>query len=69
MSQGNSQTNKCHFFFVCFTKSENMRAEQVLPWSGGGGSAGGGVGEKSSGRVNIAQTPYSHVYKWKNDIC
>jgi hypothetical protein len=69
VSQGNSlhsYLKKQHFFF--FTKSENRRAEQVL--SGGVGTSGRReeVG-KGCGRVNIAQIPYTHVCKWKNETC
>jgi hypothetical protein len=59
---------KCHFF--SFTKSENRRAEQVLP-------GGGGVGTrrrckevgKGCGRVNMVQILCTYVCKLKNRAC
>jgi hypothetical protein len=70
MSQGNSLYSylkqKRHFFF--FIKTENRRAEQVLP--GGVGTSGRGeVAEKGCRKVNIVQILCTHVCKWKNETC
>jgi hypothetical protein len=56
---------KCHIFFSC-TISENRRAEEVLP---GWGVVLEGKGGGKCWRVNMEQILYTHVYKWKSDIC
>jgi hypothetical protein len=47
VSQGNPcvailNKQKYHFFFLSFAKSENRRAEQILPWEVGGDPSGKG---------------------------
>jgi hypothetical protein len=70
MTQENSLCNylKQKISFFSFTKSENSRAEEVLP----GGVGIRGRGEKLGNvcsRVNIVQILCTHVCKQKNDTC
>jgi hypothetical protein len=57
--------------FFYSTKSENRRAEQILPrrrcgvWHWWEGRHGGERGR----RMNMVQIMYTHVCKCKNDTC
>jgi hypothetical protein len=55
------------FFLFSSTKSENRRAEQVLPRVGVGSSGKEEVAGKGGRRVNIVQKMCTHVCKCKNE--
>jgi hypothetical protein len=63
------------FLLVPSTKSENRKAEQVLPGRMKGAKVGvgtrgrGEVAEKEGRRVNKLQKMCIHVCKCKNDTC
>jgi hypothetical protein len=54
--------------FFSFTKSENRRAEQVLPGEVGTSGRGEEAG-KGCKKVNMMHILCTHVCKWKNDTC
>jgi hypothetical protein len=58
------------FMFFSSEKLEDRRAEQVLPGVGVWlALVGGGGGREKGWRVNIVQTMYTHVCKYKNETC
>jgi hypothetical protein len=56
-------------FFCSSTKSENRRAEQVLPRGRKFGTGGRGCGGERGWRINMGQIIYTPISKCKNDTC
>jgi hypothetical protein len=56
-------------FFFSFTKSENRRAEEVLPVEVATSQNREEVGKGCRRLVNVVQIVCIHICKWKNDTC
>jgi hypothetical protein len=52
------------FYGFSSTKPENRKANRFCIWS-----RRWGRGEERGRRLNMVQIMYTHVCKWKNDIC